>query len=511
MQYLYLFAPTLLGVIVCTSMVIFLANRMPRVLRNMFSMLVISILAWLLMYLSEMLIPTPQLKYFAVSMQVPFAVTIPVCVFMTVASFFGNVRLRWTHGALLLAVPALMTLLCWTNPLHNAFFTDVRYDLSPQMGALRLSCGWLFYAGAAYACALLLISFAWVVHAMIGTHKAYRRMCVLLLLAISIPTVCAALYMRLDMPGQNMTPLALALALFLLIWVVNDARLMEVFPLGRGRMIQRMNVPMICIDGNGYVADVNDAALKFFGRYDSQLLYRQANDVFRSCLNLDIDAWDQDNREVQIRRDDVEHVYLARQTRIMDGPALRARLVFFFDITEIKNREEGARSLTNYDALTGLPNRGFFAKLLRRDIDITLRSGGTLALLALEVHNLERIHSEHGFRVGETLMAVMGEILTKALRRIDTVAYIQTGQFHIILPQIQSNEGLRTIITRLMDTFAPGVSVGGQLISVTIHIGVSLMPQDAAGVEDLVSDADMALQLIARSDMPRFSFFSMEN
>ncbi len=86
-----------------------------------------------------------------------------------------------------------------------------------------------------------------------------------------------------------------------------------------------------------------------------------------------------------------------------------------------RSREEAQR-LAVHDALTGLPNRIFFAERLEQALTHVQRHGTGLAVLCLDLDRFKRVNDTCGHPVGDELLRVVAGRLRGCLRSTDTVA-----------------------------------------------------------------------------------------
>jgi diguanylate cyclase (GGDEF)-like protein len=142
------------------------------------------------------------------------------------------------------------------------------------------------------------------------------------------------------------------------------------------------------------------------------------------------------------------------------------------------------------DVLTGLPNRRAAEETLHRMAAQAGRSLSPMAAILLDLDHFKRINDLHGHDHGDEALAVVGQVLTGALRASDFAARYGGEEFLVLLAgtdragALALAEKLRASIEQAS---IPGV--GG----VSASLGVAVYPDDAVDTEQLVRQADRAL------------------
>ncbi|WP_156899677.1 sensor domain-containing diguanylate cyclase [Marinobacterium litorale] len=150
----------------------------------------------------------------------------------------------------------------------------------------------------------------------------------------------------------------------------------------------------------------------------------------------------------------------------------------FTDLTELKAEREQLLRAREYDALTGLPNAASLRLLVGQETQ-------PQSLLLLNVNNFSFINSAYGVKVGDNLLRVVANELT----RIDsgcTVFRIDADQFALYVRLL---EPLEPIVARIQRHFQSRVLRVDELsFHLTFNYG------GATGTQDLLRHAMMALK-----------------
>lgn len=173
------------------------------------------------------------------------------------------------------------------------------------------------------------------------------------------------------------------------------------------------------------------------------------------------------------------------------------------DIAERKATEAKLRELATTDSLTGLYNRRRFMELAKGEFARSLRYGGQLALLMLDIDFFKNVNDSHGHSVGDEVLRALAETAILALRNADVIGRVGGEEFAVLLPET-GGESAREVAERLRLSVENAViSTAAGPLSVTISIGVSTLGPQSKSVEALLKEADDALYKAKQSGRNR--------
>ncbi len=188
------------------------------------------------------------------------------------------------------------------------------------------------------------------------------------------------------------------------------------------------------------------------------------------------------------------------------------------DISEKKRSAELIWKQANFDLLTGLPNRYMFQDRLAQEIKKARRSGGSVALLFIDIDFFKEINDTLGHESGDALLVAVSQRISACVRESDTVARLGGDEFTVILPlppaagaspgaagaANAAEQTAQSIITRL----AEGFRVREESVVLSASIGITYFPGDARSVDDLLKNADQAMYVAKRQGRNRVAFFT---
>src|SRR3989339_233113 len=224
------------------------------------------------------------------------------------------------------------------------------------------------------------------------------------------------------------------------------------------------------------------------------------NDKVLGVLNLYLTAGHRRNKR--------EEEFLKAITDVMAG------------IVERKRAEEKIHMLAYYDGLTGLPNRTFYKELMQRSIEYAKRHKEIFAVIYMGIDNLQRINDTLGRSRGDILLKAVADRLVITLRRSDYLARSDEDETENIVSRVGGDEFIVSThglahtqdaaiaSQRLLKEISAPYTLNGQEVFITASIGIALYPDDGADVDDLLRNADTALEHAKKEGKNNYQFYS---
>ncbi len=162
---------------------------------------------------------------------------------------------------------------------------------------------------------------------------------------------------------------------------------------------------------------------------------------------------------------------------------------------EINEEKKRLSNIAITDQLTNLYNHNFFYTRLEEEFERTMRYGGNVSLIMMDIDNFKRINDTHGHREGDKVLKAVSHLIKSSVRKSDIVSRYGGEEFTVILPQttIEGAVGEAERIRALVEGYGY-IGLHGE--NITVSSGVAACPngkvKDAGG---LVSLADRALYL----------------
>ena len=141
------------------------------------------------------------------------------------------------------------------------------------------------------------------------------------------------------------------------------------------------------------------------------------------------------------------------------------------ELTEANGR---LQELSQRDALTGLHNRQFLAERMPEIWGTAVRWKQALALLMIDIDHFKQVNDAHGHAAGDEALKAVAEVISRIMRRPGDHAVRYGGEeFLVVLPQTHA-AGAAHMAERIREEVAAlTVTHGGQLLTLTVSIGVA--------------------------------------
>ena len=163
--------------------------------------------------------------------------------------------------------------------------------------------------------------------------------------------------------------------------------------------------------------------------------------------------------------------------------------------------------LTDYDSLTGLPNRQLFQTHIQQAI---LESKNQqFALIVLDIDGLKNINSTLGRIVGDLLLRKVAQRITSYLEPGDVLARFGGDEFAILRTNIaDTSNSLVVLSNNLLQSLSRPFSLYGKTIHCAAKIGITIYPFDGTSVSQLLQNADTAIHQAKQQTLNTYQFYS---
>jgi diguanylate cyclase (GGDEF)-like protein/PAS domain S-box-containing protein len=225
--------------------------------------------------------------------------------------------------------------------------------------------------------------------------------------------------------------------------------------------------------------------------------------------------------EIQDRNKDGSFTAKSVNIRVIRHPDGRVyrHVIQFQDISEQKQKDEVIWRQTNFDQLTGLPNRGLFLDRLQQDMKKAQGAGDRLGVLLLDIDRFKDINDGYGYARGDEVLVELTRRMARCVPADATVARLGGGLFALAVAESEPHLHLETIAGALIAAVAAPLRLGADAQAyLSASIGISVYPDDAdgaagaeadaAGAAALLANAEHAMYLAKRAGRGHFQFFT---
>ncbi|MBI5922835.1 MAG: EAL domain-containing protein [Betaproteobacteria bacterium] len=277
------------------------------------------------------------------------------------------------------------------------------------------------------------------------------------------------------------------------------------------------------VDAGGVINFVNPAAASLLGYERDELSGRKADEIFfnssevgngpppncpiqASCLaGVAIHG-----REEMFRRKDGSPLALEFScTPIVEDGKSAGAVVTLQDFSERKRYLEQLERKSNFDDLTGLPNRNLLNDRLATSLARYRKDGGCLAVLTVNLDRFKGINDSLGHGAGDQVLREVAVRLGEHARKLDTVARLEGDEFVVITESAETN-GASKIAQALLEMLNPPFKFGEREFFLTGSIGIAVAPKDGEDGATLLRNAAAAMFRAKAGGGNRFNYYAPE-
>lgn len=163
------------------------------------------------------------------------------------------------------------------------------------------------------------------------------------------------------------------------------------------------------------------------------------------------------------------------------------------DLSVQRKAEDRVRYLTQYDALTDLPNRALLREKLKNAILRASYLNREIVYLQFDLDRFTRINDTVGHQQGDRLLQRVSQRLRQYASEHDIVARLGGDEFAVVLIDLERETALDDAVEQLVNCLKEPFVLGARELFLTASIGVARYPQDTRDADALIKYADRAL------------------
>ena len=178
------------------------------------------------------------------------------------------------------------------------------------------------------------------------------------------------------------------------------------------------------------------------------------------------------------------------------------------DVTEKKRIDAHMRQMLYYDTLTGLKNRYCFEKEMAEFLESNPTAKGSL--LCVDIRDFKVFNEIFGHSFANTILQEFARVLQ--LYITDSLGFyrLEGDEFLVHLAESDPAAILEKLTPFQMYLSCPRL-IEGHTVYIRARIGVAIYPMHGNTSEELIKNANTALQLHSRSDTQQTVFFRSES
>jgi diguanylate cyclase (GGDEF)-like protein/PAS domain S-box-containing protein len=270
---------------------------------------------------------------------------------------------------------------------------------------------------------------------------------------------------------------------------------------------------IVIADADGRVVHWNPSAAQLFRRTDlgDRTLEQLLDDPARAATAVDeLRLVRRDRLELEgIRGDGTRFpAEIALSSWDSTGGVMWSAIIR--DVTDRRALESQLEHQAFHDPLTGLANRTLLRNRLEHALRRRMRTGGSVAVLFVDLDDFKRINDTLGHAAGDDLLLEVTARVTRLLRPTDTAARLGGDEFAVVLEDVRDVGDATRVARRLLESLDAPVDVAGARVTVSASIGIAAAMSANDDADTLLRYADVAMYAAKEGGKSRFAQFEHE-
>ncbi|MGO1502609.1 MAG: sensor domain-containing phosphodiesterase [Marinobacter sp.] len=174
---------------------------------------------------------------------------------------------------------------------------------------------------------------------------------------------------------------------------------------------------------------------------------------------------------------------------------------------EKRSHKKDLEMATNYDALTGLPNRHRLTELFKQELYEASRRHGAVSVCCIDLDGFKTINDNHGRAVGDAVLRSVAAKLQATVQSHNIVARLGGDEFVAILRDVDDER----VYAQLLDAIRQPISFRHHVLQVSGSMGVTVYPDDDTDTDLLLRHADQAMYAAKEIGKNCFKVFDLES
>lgn len=172
-----------------------------------------------------------------------------------------------------------------------------------------------------------------------------------------------------------------------------------------------------------------------------------------------------------------------------------------------REAESSLQRMSQYDFLTGLPNR----QQLQEQLDQILSDAGRVqhrvAVLCVGLDDFKGVNEQFSYQTGDQLLLLLSDRLRSHSGRLGALARLGGDQFALIQPDIEQPYEAAELAQTILDDLEQPFVLEHQEIRLRATIGITLFPEDGDSTEKLLQKAEQTMTLAKSRSRNRYQFY----
>ncbi|WP_213875158.1 bifunctional diguanylate cyclase/phosphodiesterase [Pseudomonas sp. dw_358] len=169
--------------------------------------------------------------------------------------------------------------------------------------------------------------------------------------------------------------------------------------------------------------------------------------------------------------------------------------------------ENSLQRMSQYDFLTGLPNRLQLQSQLDKILVDAGRRQRSVAVLCVGLDDFKGINEQFSYQIGDQLLLALADRLRGHSGRLGALARLGGDQFALVQADIEQPYEAAELAQNILDDLEAAFALEPHEIRLRATIGITLFPEDGDSTEKLLQKAEQTMTLAKTRSRNRYQFY----
>ena len=195
--------------------------------------------------------------------------------------------------------------------------------------------------------------------------------------------------------------------------------------------------------------------------------------------------------------------------------SIQMSLLIFSQSLFNKYMEKTINEISLVDHVTGSYNRCYLDNYASKLLSLSNREQKKVAFIKVGIDQFRAVIDEFDYVIGDKVLKALAKTLKESVRESDLVIKISDDEFLVILLNIINEDNAILISQKLIDNFSKKEVIINeqtkQTLMKTICSGVSIYPDNATTIDEIIKKSDIALYEARNRGRSQVFMFSEED
>ncbi len=163
--------------------------------------------------------------------------------------------------------------------------------------------------------------------------------------------------------------------------------------------------------------------------------------------------------------------------------------------------------LAYHDTLTNLPNKLAFLDYVNTVLVSSPLEKKIHAVYFVDLDNFKTVNDTLGHEYGDSLLVKTSQLLTSIIGPNDMLARAGGDEFLLFKENIDTKDCAVNFASQIIDCFKNPLDLEGELVYVSMSIGISIYPENGISPNALIKNADIAMYKSKDTGKSKFTLF----